>query len=87
MQLHKSCSFKFNDLRQMTEPRDKYIFFEDALKSVSLNELQDVIAQAVGELIHKNVACNISNLEMKNMQGASIKLTLNEKEDREDIPF
>jgi hypothetical protein len=59
--------------------------FESAVRSVALSDLQAAIENAVGELLHKKVLCNISKLELSLLNGASISLTL--KESHEGLPF
>lgn len=59
--------------------------FESAVKTVALSDLQATIENAVGELLHRKVLCNISKLELSLLNGASISLTL--KESHEGRPF
>jgi hypothetical protein len=61
------------------------ISFDDAVRAVALSDLQTTIEKAVGELLHRKVACKISGLELSLLNGASISLTI--KPVYEGIPF
>jgi hypothetical protein len=50
--------------------------FYDELKSVSIAAMEEAIAKAISGLAGANFTCNISNIDLSNINGAKIDIFL-----------
>jgi hypothetical protein len=53
--------------------------FDNKLKTVSVEALQDAIAKAIGELVGEKYECTISNLTFTDMLSASLQVSINKR--------
>jgi len=57
--------------------KENYVYVPMALKSVSVQALEEAIASAISTLIGADVCVSISSFELGPLMGATLKLTLN----------
>lgn len=67
-----------------------WVIFPDQLKSVSITDIENAVAKAVGDLINFPVESKISEIDLTPLSGASIKLRITQPTSRlfgrEDSP-
>jgi len=53
--------------------------FNEALKSISVSDLQTAIARAVSEIAGKQFECRISSINLEQLASAKLEIVLSEK--------